>query len=141
MGRRLERQRRRMSKIAVLVALTLFSFAAAGHADEPASTSDAQCDGAKAFRRNCETCHSIRPGGVAVMHGPSLFGIYGRQAGSLPGFSYSAGLAGADFAWDEQLLEHFVSDPQAMIPGAAMVFRLADPAARACIVRWLRDQR
>jgi cytochrome c len=75
------------------------------------------------------------------MHGPSLYAVFGRRAGSLAGFTYSAVLAGADFVWDESRIDRFISDPQAMIPGTAMAFRLADPAVRACVVGWLREQR
>ncbi|MFZ3237207.1 MAG: hypothetical protein WA184_17810, partial [Stellaceae bacterium] len=71
-------------------------------------------DGARAFRL-CAACHSLRP--EVNMSGPSLAGIWGRKAGSLPNFPrYSAALAGASVVWNEQTLDAWLADPAAFIP-------------------------
>ena len=66
--------------------------------------------------------------------GPSLNKIIGRQAGKLEGFHYSAELAKADFAWDETRLDAWLTNPQAIIPGAVMPYRQANPEKRGAII-------
>jgi cytochrome c len=93
--------------------------------------------GAKAFRL-CAACHSLRPD--VNMSGPSLAGIWGRRAGSLPSFSrYSAALAGADIVWNEQTLDAWLANPAGFIPHNLMTIRgIADPKARADLIALLR---
>ena len=55
-----------------------------------ASTSAAE--GAKVFKK-CAACHSIAEGGKNKI-GPALWGVLGRQAGSLPDYKYSKAMAG-----------------------------------------------
>lgn len=57
--------------------------------------------GAKLFGQ-CQSCHAIGQGADHKV-GPHLNELFGRKAGSLPGFAYSDGLrsAGVDgLAWD-----------------------------------------
>ena len=54
-----------------------------------ASTSAA--DGAKVFKK-CTTCHSITEGGGNKI-GPALWGVFGRQAGSISDYKYSKAMA------------------------------------------------
>ena len=54
-----------------------------------ASTSAAE--GAKVFKK-CAACHSISEGGKNKI-GPALWGVLGRQAGSLPDYKYSKAMA------------------------------------------------
>jgi cytochrome c len=93
--------------------------------------------GAKAFRV-CADCHSLRPD--VNMSGPSLAGIWGRKAGSLPSFArYSAALAGAGFVWNEQTLDAWLADPAGFIPHNLMTIRgIADAKTRADLIALLR---
>ncbi len=59
--------------------------------------------------------------------GPNLAGIIGRKAGSLAGFHYSAGFAKADFTWDADRLNAYLTNPDTVVPGAAMPYRQANP--------------
>src|SRR5262249_60620928 len=52
--------------------------------------------------------------------GPHVWGIIGRKAGSLPNYSYSSALKGADFVWDEEKLERFIANPDETVPGNNM---------------------
>ena len=55
--------------------------------------------GARAARA-CIACHSFTPG--RQMTGPSLSGVWGRKAGTAPGFTrYSDALAHSGVTWDE----------------------------------------
>lgn len=101
-----------------------------------AAESDADA-GAKAFGL-CAACHSLRPD--VNMSGPSLAGIWGRKAGSLPSFPrYSAALANAKIVWNEQTLDAWLADPAGFIPHNLMTIRgIADPKARANLIALLR---
>jgi cytochrome c len=80
--------------------------------------------GAKAFRL-CAACHSLQPD--VNMSGPSLAGVWGRKAGSMPSFPrYSSALAGV--VWNEQTLDAWLADPARFIPHNLMTIReIGDP--------------
>src|ERR1700751_5363516 len=79
-------------------------------------------DGATLFKQQCATCHTVDPS-EPVRQGPPLAKVVGRPAGKIDGFHYSPGLAKADFVWDEAKLDAWLTNPQAVIPGAFMVYR------------------
>ena len=91
------------------------------------------------FAGQCGTCHTVERG-AAPRQGPNLAGVFLRQAGTSPGFHYSPGLAQAAFAWDDAHLDAWLTNPQQLIPGAVMLYRQADPAIRASIIAWLKEQ-
>jgi cytochrome c len=95
-------------------------------------------DGPTLFKQQCATCHTNNLTD-SVRQGPSLFGVIGRRAGSVDGFHYSAGFAKADFVWDDAKLDAWITNPQAMIPGAVMAYRQAKPETRAAIIAYLRE--
>lgn len=101
--------------------------------------SDSKLDGAALFANQCGTCHTVEHG-AAPRQGPNLGGVYGRHAGTLPGFAYSAGFAQADWTWDATHLDKWLTNPQAMVPGAVMLYRQADPAVRKTVIDWLKEQ-
>jgi cytochrome c len=94
-------------------------------------------DGATLFKRQCATCHTIDPA-EPVRQGPPLAKILGRAAGKIDGFHYSPGLAKVDFVWDETRLDAWLTNPQAVIPDAFMVYRQAKPETRAAIIAYLK---
>jgi cytochrome c len=86
----------------------------------------------------CSACHA--PGSAAL--GPSLNGVIGRKAGSMPGFTYSRAMKSANITWDEASLTAFVGDPQKVVPGNRMPFAgLSDAGEVAEIVRFLKTLR
>jgi cytochrome c len=94
--------------------------------------------GAEVYRA-CVACHALATG--LHLSGPSLGGIWLRPAGAAPGFvRYSPGLRGAAFPWDEAMLDTWLADPQAMIPGTTMAFRgIGDPGDRADLIAFLEQ--
>ncbi len=96
-------------------------------------------DGATLFKRQCATCHSL-VASDAPRQGPTLAGVWGRKAGSVAGFHYSPGFAAADFAWDGPHLDAYLTQPQAVIPGAVMPYRQGKAAIRAAIIAYLKEQ-
>jgi cytochrome c len=78
--------------------------------------------GADLFKQQCATCHSLNAADPP-RQGPVLAGVYGRKPGSLAGFRYSSGYAATDFVWDEEHLDTYLANPQALIPGAIMLYK------------------
>ncbi len=95
-----------------------------------ASAAGDPAEGAKAFRV-CTACHSRRPD--VNMTGPSLTGIWGRKAGSLPSFSrYSPALRQSGLVWNERTLDEWLADPAGFIPNNCMTIQdIADAKQRA----------
>ena len=52
----------------------------------------------KATFARCAICHELKPGVNKL--GPSLYGVFGRKAGTAPGFSYSEALKATGWTWD-----------------------------------------
>jgi len=73
------------------------------------------------------------------MVGPNLFGVFGRAAGSKPGFTYSDGLKGAHITWDAAKIDQWIANPRAMIPGTKMTYLgMENPKDRIDVVAWLK---
>ena len=83
----------------------------------------------------CIACHSLEANRV----GPALGTVFGRKAGTAPGFNYSAALKAAGHTWDSEKLEKWLTNPQAFVPGAVMPFRLGDEQERKSVVAFLQN--
>ena len=97
-------------------------------------------DGATLFARQCGTCHVATEGG-GPRQGPTLHGVFGRKAGIVPGFAYTAGYAESGIVWNEASLDKYLTNPQAVLPGSIMAYRQSDLAVRQTIIAWLQEQR
>ena len=95
-------------------------------------------DGPALFKQQCGTCHTT-DASEPFRQGPPLDKIVGRPAGKVNGFHYSPAFAKADFVWDEAKLDAWLSDPQAVVPGAVMAYRQAKPETRAAIIAYLKE--
>ena len=92
--------------------------------------------GAAVFRQ-CQTCH-VKEVGVNKV-GPSMAGIVGRAAGSVPGFRYSEANKGSGITWTEQELYVYLENPKAKIPGTTMAFAgIKDSQKRADLIAYLK---
>jgi cytochrome c len=90
------------------------------------------------FNNVCRTCHSIREGDNRL--GPHMRGIIGRKAGSLPNYSYSSAMRGANFVWDEENLDRFIANPDETVPGNNMkpYGGLASAESRGKLIAFLK---
>ena len=70
---------------------------------------------------SCQACHSLEPGGANKL-GPHLHRLAGRQAGSLPGYDYSAALQASGIRWDRGNLVAWITATEGMVPGTFMVY-------------------
>ncbi|MFC7702571.1 c-type cytochrome [Bradyrhizobium sp. GCM10028915] len=104
----------------------------------PAFAEGAPSRGRQDFRA-CAPCHSLRPD--RNMTGPSLAGVWGRKAGSLPSFErYSDALKSSGIIWDDRSLDGWLTDPQAMVPENDMPFEgIKDSHARADLLAFLKE--
>ena len=76
--------------------------------------------GQKAFAR-CKICHAVETGARSAV-GPNLHGIFGRKAGALDGFSYSAAMKNSGIVWDDESMSKYLRDPRGSMPGNKMAF-------------------
>ena len=110
------RRRNRMLLLAALSAMALMLPAPSALPQVAQGTEDVS--GQQTFNNACRTCHTIREGDNR--QGPNLYKIIGRKAGSLPDYSYSSAMKGADFVWDDEKLQHFIASPDEVVPGNNM---------------------
>ena len=119
---------RRRGAAALLVAVASLARA------EPPCDADV---GAEAFATKCATCHTVAAGQNGPV-GPSLYGVVGRRPASAPGFTYSAAMAGRTEPWSAAMLDWFLLDPPARVPGTLMAFSgLKNDGARAAVICFL----
>jgi cytochrome c len=107
-----------LGRVAVLSGITYFVLSAFSASEELVSKNADVTSGQLVFNNVCRTCHSIREGDNRL--GPHMRGIIGRKAGSLPNYSYSSAMRGANFVWDEENLDRFVANPDDTVPGNSM---------------------
>ena len=114
---------------AVIAGLLLAGSTTAALAADPAA-------GEKIFKTQCGICHAVAAGQNRI--GPTLFGVVGRRAGSVPGFNYTADHKKLDITWDAAILDKYLTNPRAMVPDTSMVYAgLKNDAERADLIAYL----
>jgi alcohol dehydrogenase (cytochrome c) len=91
--------------------------------------------GQEIYQAQCSACHSNQPGVNGI--GPSLAGVAGRKAGSLPGFHFTPALQGSGLTWDADSFNQFLADPTKLVPGTAMTVMVPDATGRANLFAYL----
>jgi cytochrome c len=91
--------------------------------------------GAKVYH-DCMLCHSLDKNGI----GPSHRDVFGRRAGSVPNYAYSAALKGSSIVWNETTLDQWLSNPQALVPGTKMMFSVGNAQDRADVIAFLKEK-
>ena len=92
--------------------------------------------GADTFDRYCSDCHSVSPKRTN-RKGPTLSGIFGRRAGTVNGFDYSARMRGSGIVWNPSTLNAYVANPQTVVPGGKMKKGLPNAVDRVNLIAFL----
>jgi cytochrome c len=115
-------------------ALSMLGKSASGSEAVLAGDGDA-VQGKAVFEKRCTGCHAV----AVDREGPRLAGVYGRRAGNIPGFTYSAGLKNSDVTWNDATLEKWLSDPDLMVPDNNMSFSVPKAEERRNLIAYLKQ--
>ena len=114
----------------------LFAVLAASH---PARAADV-AKGGDVFAEECAECHGVREG--KNKKGPSMFGVVGRKAATVPDAVYSDALKGSGLTWTPDKLDAYLAAPKKFVPGGKMKYDgLAGTAERANLLAYLATLR
>lgn len=98
--------------------------------------------GQRVFNAQCRSCHTVEQGGRNAV-GPNLHGVFGRRAGAVEGFRYSAAMrakAEQGLVWNEDTLRSYLRNPKEVVPGGSMSFAgLRNEQQMADLLAWLRQ--
>jgi cytochrome c len=120
--------RRAAGAMALAVAL------AAGHPAPSFASGDA-AHGATIYQE-CMICHSLDKSGI----GPRHRDVFGRKAGRLTDYAYSAALKASNIVWNETTLDQWLTNPQALVPGTKMMFSVDAAQDRADVIAFLKEK-
>lgn len=96
-------------------------------------------NGERQFMRKCSICHALTPP-PSRKAGPTLYGLFDRPAGAVPGYAYSETLDSSDIVWTEDTIDAlFDLGPDHYIPGSKMPMqRITAPEDRQDMIDYLR---
>lgn len=120
-----------------ILSVTFWSVAAAAQVAVPDAPPP---DGARLFRNQCATCHTLSAT-EPQRQGPTLEHVFGRKIGSIDTYKYTSGYRESDGVWDEATLDKYLTNPSAMFPGSTMAYRQANPVTRQAIIAYLKEQK
>lgn len=100
-------------RTAVLTAALLLTVFSQAQAQDAAA-------GEKVFAQ-CRACHQVGENAKNAV-GPVLNGLFGRQAGTVEGYNYSAANKNSGITWDEPVFREYIQNPRAKIPGTKMIY-------------------
>ena len=117
----------RQALLAACVALATQAFSA--HAADAAR-------GKQIYESRCIACHSLDENRV----GPKHRGVFGRKAGSVEGYDYSAAVRKSKVIWNEKTLNRWLTNPEKFIPGQKMGFMVPDAKDRRDVIEYLKSE-
>jgi len=96
-------------------------------------------NGEKVFKK-CAACHSIAKGGGNKI-GPALWGVLGRQAGSVSDYKYSKAMATHGKTWSFEEMNSFLIKPKDWIKGTKMSFAgLKSKNDRVAVILYMNEK-
>lgn len=104
---------RNFALAAAAATLFLLPGVQAAQAGDPAA-------GQRVFNQ-CRACHQVGETARNTV-GPQLNGLFGREAGSLEDYNYSAAFENLDKVWDHENFAVYIRNPRQVTPGTKMVF-------------------
>jgi cytochrome c len=94
-----------------------------------------QTTGQQSFEKRCGGCHALD----RDKEGPRLAGVYGRTAGSVESFQYSAALQKSGLTWSSETLDKWLTDPDKLVPNNDMTFSVPNSSERSAIIAYLKE--
>ncbi len=89
------------------------------------------------FMRKCSSCHEHEKTGTN-WKGPKLWNLFGRKAGTVPGFEYSEAMSNSGHTWNYATLNYYLTRTDRAVPGRLMNFRgIKKDKLRARLIRFL----
>src|SRR5690606_19555200 len=91
----------------------------------------------KTIYSRCLACHAL----AYDRTGPRHCGLFGRKAGSLPGYSYSEAMKNSKIVWTDETLNMFLAAPLKVVPGTSMGYAgISEPQERNDLIAYLKQQ-
>jgi len=91
----------------------------------------------EAVYSRCMACHALEYNRT----GPKHCGLFGRRAGSVPGFEYSGAMKRSKLVWNEKTLDRFLANPVKAVPGTSMTYAgVPDAKERAALIAYLKRE-
>jgi cytochrome c len=84
-------------------------------------------------------CHALRESDKNKA-GPTLYHLFGRRAGAVPGYAYYPALSASGLVWSEQTVDRlFAEGPEVVAPGSKMPLqKMPNAQDRADLIEFLK---
>jgi cytochrome c len=92
--------------------------------------------GKEIFEKRCGGCHALD----RDKEGPRLGDVYGREAGTVATFEYSAALKKSKLKWTDEALDKWIADPEKLVPDTDMAFHVENADERRQIIGYLKQK-
>jgi cytochrome c len=111
-----------------------------GGVDINALLTQGNTDHGKKVFNQCTACHSVSKGGSNKI-GPALWGVIGREAGSIADYRYSKGMGELNKTWNFESMNAFLIKPKDYVKGTKMGYAgLKKEKDRASVILYLNEQ-
>lgn len=115
--------------------LTMLFFGAAVSVAAGAAPASGDVVRGEQIYTRCFACHALERDRT----GPRHCGLFGRKAGSVPGFDYSDAMKKSGIVWNEKTLARFLADPAKTVPGTSMGYDgVKDAQERGDLIAYLK---
>jgi len=106
----------------------------------PAGAAEPDLINGRILFARCGTCHALTAEKSKGKKGPTLAGLFGRKAGTVPGFKYSKAMRAKGVVWSEKTLDAYLTKPKAYVPGTTMIYGgLRRAADRRDLIAYLKE--
>ena len=118
-----------MKLLAIGLAATLL-------AGSPGWAADGDPGRGEEIYQRCVACHTLAQNRV----GPRHCGLFGRKAGTVPNYQYSAAMKRHGVTWNDETLDRFLENPLKTVPGTKMGYAgVKNGQERADLIAYLKQ--